>query len=65
MAAIPYGPAAAVLAIADGAGGMPGGRRASETAIKELKALDKEAVKAKALALAKIFDKDILQKLDQ
>ncbi len=38
IAAIPYGPAAAVLAIADGAGGMPGGRRASETAVKELEA---------------------------
>lgn len=36
FAAIPYGPEAGVLAIADGAGGMPGGRKASETAIVEL-----------------------------
>ena len=38
IAAIPYGPSAAVLVIADGAGGMPGGRRASETAVQELEA---------------------------
>lgn len=36
FAAIPYGPQAGVLAVADGAGGMPGGRKASETAIVEL-----------------------------
>lgn len=36
VAAIPYGPQAAVLAVADGAGGMPGGKRASETAITVL-----------------------------
>lgn len=36
FAAIPYGPGAAVLAISDGAGGLPGGRRASETAITVL-----------------------------
>jgi serine/threonine protein phosphatase PrpC len=32
----PYGPDAAVLAVADGAGGMPGGRRASRLAIGTL-----------------------------
>jgi serine/threonine protein phosphatase PrpC len=37
VAAIPYGPDAVVLAIADGAGGLPGGRRASQTAIQSLK----------------------------
>jgi len=36
VAAIPYGPDAVVLAVADGAGGMPGGRRASQTAIQSL-----------------------------
>ena len=36
VAAIPYGPAAAVFAVADGAGGLPGGRRASETALQML-----------------------------
>jgi serine/threonine protein phosphatase PrpC len=36
VAAIPYGPDAVVLAVADGAGGLPGGRRASRTAIQSL-----------------------------
>lgn len=36
LATIPYGPDAAVLAVADGAGGLPGGRKASETAIAAL-----------------------------
>ena len=36
VAAIPYGPEAVVLVIADGAGGMPGGRRASGTAVTVL-----------------------------
>ncbi|MDA0679007.1 MAG: protein phosphatase 2C domain-containing protein [Proteobacteria bacterium] len=38
VAAIPYGPAAVVLAIADGVGGLPGGRRASQTAVRSLEA---------------------------
>jgi len=38
LAAIPYGPQAVVLVVADGAGGLPGGRRASETAVAELEA---------------------------
>jgi hypothetical protein len=33
VAVIPYGPGAAVLVIADGAGGLPAGRRASRTAV--------------------------------
>jgi serine/threonine protein phosphatase PrpC len=36
VAAIPYGPAAVVLIVADGAGGLPAGRRASRTAIRSL-----------------------------
>ncbi len=36
VAAIPYGADAVVLAIADGAGGLPAGRRASRTAIRSL-----------------------------
>ena len=36
VAAIPYGPNAAVLVVADGAGGLPGGRRASRTAVQSL-----------------------------
>lgn len=35
-AILPYGPGAVVLVVADGVGGMPGGSRASETAIRTL-----------------------------
>jgi serine/threonine protein phosphatase PrpC len=36
VAAIPYGPDAVVLVVADGVGGLPGGKRASETAVTKL-----------------------------
>ena len=36
VAAIPYGPDAVVLVVADGAGGLPGGRRAAQTAVRSL-----------------------------
>jgi serine/threonine protein phosphatase PrpC len=36
VAIIPYGPAAAVLVVADGAGGLPAGKRASMTAVSTL-----------------------------
>ena len=36
VAIIPYGPAAAVLVVADGAGGLPAGKRASLTAVTAL-----------------------------
>jgi PPM family protein phosphatase len=36
VAVIPYGPQAAVLIVADGAGGLPGGKRASLTAVTAL-----------------------------
>lgn len=36
VAIIPYGPQAAILAVADGAGGLPAGKRASLTAIERL-----------------------------
>lgn len=38
VAVIPYGPAAGVLVVADGAGGLPAGKRASLTAIETLAA---------------------------
>lgn len=38
VAAIPYGPDAAVLVVADGAGGLPAGRRASRLAVTTLEA---------------------------
>ena len=36
VAVIPYGPQAAVLVVADGAGGLPAGKRASMTAVSSL-----------------------------
>lgn len=36
VAVIPYGPGAAVFAVADGAGGLPEGRRASRAAVNKL-----------------------------
>jgi len=36
VAVIPYGPGAAVLVVADGAGGLPAGKRASRTALQAL-----------------------------
>lgn len=36
VAIIPWGPQAAVLVVADGAGGLPGGKRASQTAVETL-----------------------------
>ena len=36
VAAIPYGPDAVILVVADGVGGLPGGKRASETAVTRL-----------------------------
>ena len=36
VAILPYGPAAAILVVADGAGGMPAGKRASLTAVNTL-----------------------------
>ena len=44
VAAIPYGPDAAVLVVADGAGGLPAGRRAARTAIRSLEASLQEAM---------------------
>lgn len=38
VAVIPYGPAAAILVVADGAGGLPAGKRASLTAVQTLAA---------------------------
>jgi serine/threonine protein phosphatase PrpC len=56
VAAIPYGPDAAVLVIADGAGGMPGGRRASETAVKMLESSLQQSMDATMLLRTAILD---------
>ena len=56
VAAIPYGPDAAVLVIADGAGGMPGGRRASETAVTVLEASLMRAMNETILLRTAILD---------
>ncbi len=55
-AAIPYGPDAAVLVIADGAGGMPGGRRASATAVKMLESSLQQSMEATMLLRTAILD---------
>ena len=44
VAAIPYGPDATVLIIADGAGGLPAGRRASRLAVRSLEKSLNEAM---------------------
>lgn len=44
VAAIPYGPDAVVLIVADGAGGLPGGRRASQIAVRSLQESLNEAM---------------------
>lgn len=44
VAAIPYGLGAVVLVVADGAGGLPAGRRASQTAVGSLEASLKGAM---------------------
>jgi len=44
VAAIPYGPDAVVLVIADGAGGLPAGRRASRMAVRSLERSLNEAM---------------------
>ncbi len=56
VAAIPYGPDAAVLVIADGAGGMPGGRRASETAVNVLESSMQRAMHETMLLRTAILD---------
>lgn len=44
VAIIPYGPGAAVLVVADGAGGLPAGKRASLTAVRTLAASLQSAI---------------------
>ncbi len=59
VAVIPYGPQAAVLIVADGAGGLPGGKRASLTAVTALK----EALSA-AMAETMLLRTAILNGID-
>ena len=56
VAFIPYGPGAAILAIADGAGGLPAGRRASRTAIETLDAALETAMLQTMLLRTAILD---------
>jgi len=56
VAVIPYGPGAAVLAIADGAGGMPAGRRASRTALVTLDRALQQAMSHTMLLRTAILD---------
>ena len=56
VAAIPYGPQAVVLVVADGAGGLPAGRRASQTAVSALHRSLHEAVEKTMLLRTAILD---------
>lgn len=56
VAAIPYGPDAVVLIVADGAGGLPGGRRASQTAVDSLQASLNVAMSGTTLLRTAILD---------
>ena len=56
VAAIPYGPDAAVLVIADGAGGLPSGRRASRMAVRSLEESLKLAMSETILLRTAILD---------
>jgi serine/threonine protein phosphatase PrpC len=56
VAVIPYGPAAVVLVVADGAGGMPAGRRASNCAVQSLSASLQEAVQQTTLLRTAILN---------
>lgn len=56
VAAIPYGPDAVVLVVADGAGGLPGGRRASRTAIRALESSLNDAMQETMLLRTAILN---------
>ena len=56
VAVIPYGPQAAVLVVADGAGGMPAGRRASLSAVQSLEASLQLAMSQTMLLRTAILD---------
>lgn len=56
VAAIPYGPGAAILVVADGAGGLPAGRRASQTAVASLEASLNSAINETTLLRTAILN---------
>jgi len=56
VAIIPYGPGAAVLVVADGAGGLPAGKRASLTAVTTLAASLQSAMQETALLRTAILN---------
>jgi serine/threonine protein phosphatase PrpC len=56
VAAIPYGPDAVVLVIADGAGGLPAGRRAARTAVRSLEESLQAAMSETMLLRSAILD---------
>lgn len=56
VAAIPYGPDAVVLVVADGAGGMPQGRRAARTAISTLADSLEDSIAETTLLRSAILD---------
>jgi len=56
VAFIPFGPGGAVLVVADGAGGMPAGRRASRTAVQTLEASLQESMEKTSLLRTAILN---------
>ena len=56
VAAIPYGSDAVVLVVADGVGGLPGGKRASETAVVKLADSLRDAMRKTMLLRTAILD---------
>ena len=56
VAVIPYGPQAAVLIVADGAGGLPAGKRASFTAVSALREALSSAMAEATLLRTAILD---------
>ncbi len=56
VAAIPWGPQAAVLVVADGAGGLPAGKRASSTAVDALAASLRTSLEQTRLLRTAVLD---------
>lgn len=56
VAAIPFGPDATILVVADGAGGLPAGRKASQTAVRSLRDSLQRALQETMLLRTAILD---------
>lgn len=56
VAVIPWGPQAAVMVVADGAGGLPAGKRASSTAVEALAASLRDSLEQTRLLRTAVLD---------